>query len=175
MIKGDTYLSRTEKLAFLLGREQSVIERQEYINLLSDKFKVRVYGNEDWEKYIKCYCGVAEHFTVMPKVFRLSKINLNITRTFVESGLPMRIFDVLGSKGFLITNYKTGLEDCFNIGQDLLIYRDIQDIIDISEYYINHEEERLDIIKSGYENVKNNHSYEIRLSNIIKKVKEILS
>ena len=167
---GLDYLSDVTTLAILLGREQSFQERVSYINAISkqfDKYDVRVYGNDIWNDHINNYYGVAEHFMVMPKIMKLSKINLNVTRTFVESGLPMRIFDVLGSKGFLLTNYKKGLEYKLSCGKDFVVYRDLKDLLQINDYYLNHEEERIEIANHGYETVKKYHTYEIRAKEIM--------
>ena len=167
---GLDYFSDVATLALLLGREQSFQERIAIINAISkqfNKYDVRVYGNDLWNNYINNYCGSAEHFTVMPKIMKLSKINLNITRTFVESGLPMRIFDVLGSKGFLLTNYKKGLEYKLSAGKDFVVYRDLKDLLQIIDYYLNHEEKRIEIANHGYETAKKYHTYEIRVKEIM--------
>lgn len=169
-------LSRTEKLAFLLGRYHSHIERIITINQLSERFNIKVYGDDNWlkSKVLKrpeIYMGNAEHYTEMPKVFKVAKVNLNITRAFVETGLPMRVFDVLGSKGFLVTNNKYDISRLFKDGKDLVVYRDLQDLIEIFHYYLEHDKEREDIKRQGFETIKENHTYPIR----IKKIMEIVT
>lgn len=173
-ITGNDFLSEKKKLAFLLGREQSFQERIKCINQINEAFNdkdVKVYGNELWNCYINNYYGQADYYEVMPKIMKLSKINLNITRTFVEAGLPMRIFDVLGVGGFLLTNYKKGLEYKFKIGADFIVYRDLQDIIDIIEYYLLHDKERIEIANNGYETIKKYHTYDDRIKEIMSIVK----
>ncbi len=170
-IESDDFLKREEKLAFLLGREQSFIERINYINKIEMNFSnkdFKVFGNDVWSGYTKNYCGYVDYYKDMPKVMQLSKINLNIARTFVEGGLPIRIFDVLGSKGFLVTNYKEGLLDNFNINKDFVVYRDLKDLIEIIDYYLEHDNERIEIARNGYEKVKEHHNYEKRLKSIMK-------
>lgn len=164
------YLSNKDMLAYYLGREQSFQERIFYMNEIKKNFDIndiRVYGNNLWNNFFDNYYGLAEHFTVMPKIMKLSKINLNITRTFVESGLPMRVFDVLGSGGFLLTNHKKGLDYKFEKDKDYVLYRDIQDLMDMAKYYLNHEKERREIANHGYETVKKHHTYEIRLEKMM--------
>ena len=63
--------------------------------------------------------GFAKTNTEMPIIFHQSKINLNLTAKSIRSGLSLRIFDVLGCEGFLITNYQAELPEHFNIGEDL--------------------------------------------------------
>lgn len=164
-------LPKNEKLSFLLGRYHSYKERLMIIEELARSFNMKVYGDKGWvserETYNYIYQGNAEHFNEMPKVFIGSKINLNITRSFVESGLPMRVFDVLGCTGFLLTNNKKDIQRLFTVGSDLVVYRDLQDMKEIIEYYLVHEEERNKIRSQGFETVEKYHSYEIRLKSIM--------
>ncbi|APC41169.1 CgeB family protein [Clostridium estertheticum] len=163
-------LTKSERNAFLLARKFNEIERRELIDTISNKFEIKVYGDEAWKlihgNKLK-YMGQAEHFNEMPKVFKLSKININLTRIYVESGLPMRVFDVLGSKGFLVTNYKSDIVRYFNNGKDLIIYRDLQDLLEITEYYLHNEKERQEIIINGYEKVKREHTYDVRVKQLM--------
>lgn len=97
---------------------------------------MRVFGNDEWQT---SYSGHADHFTLMPKIFQLSRINLNVSRSFVEYGPPMRVFDVLSCGGFLVTNDKQDLHRLFVDGEDLVVFRDTQDLLDICDYYLEHE------------------------------------
>ena len=165
----EKYLTVEEKYNFLLGREHSQREREYMVKLLEcEEFKFRVYGNEEWETVSNVYESFLEHFEEMPKLFKATKVNINLARTFVEAGLPMRIFDVLGSGGFLLTNYKSGLEDCFDIGKDLVVFKDFDEMIELIKYYLNNPEERKKIAKSGYEKVKKYHNYNNRFDEILK-------
>ncbi|MBP3889435.1 MAG: glycosyltransferase [Cellulosilyticum sp.] len=169
-VKNRPYIDYEDSIAFLIGRYHSEVERVKFSQSFNKYFNTKVFGNENWKDYISCYAGHAEHYTEMPKAFHLAKINLNMTRCFVESGLPMRVFDVLGAQGFLLTNYKPELEELFNIGKDLVVYRDLQDALDIAEYYLHHEEERQEITRNGHETVLEKHTYEQRIKQMMKKV-----
>lgn len=162
-----------EILALYLGRYHSYIERKQIIKALANRFDLALYGEKGWLKeendgvIHKVYKGEAEHYFVMPKIFKASKINLNNTRCFVESGLPMRVFDVLGSNGFLITNNKEDINRLFTVGKDLVVYRDLKDMNEIIEYYLKHDKERLLIAQNGYETVRKYHTFDQRIKNII--------
>ncbi|QGU95067.1 glycosyltransferase [Clostridium bovifaecis] len=169
-IASETYLSKKAKLAFLLGRKLNEIQRINMVKKLSEIYNFYVYGDENWSeidsKYIQ-YRGYAEHFVEMPKVFKCSKVNINYTRIYVEAGLPMRVFDILGSKGFLATNYKEDVSKYFVDGKDLVVYRDAKDLVEIINYYLNNEKERQTIILNGYDKVKKYHTYEKRLKEMM--------
>lgn len=75
----------------------------------------------------------------MPQVFAHSKINLNMTCKSIRNGIPLRVFDVLGCGGFLLTNYQNDLSECFTIGEDLDIFTSPDDLLSKCEYYLSHE------------------------------------
>lgn len=104
----------------------------------------------------------------MNKVFYLSKININQTIRSIETGLPLRIFDIMGSGGFLLTNYQEELEDYFKIDEDLAVYRSFDELEDKCQYYLTHERERLQILINGYQKVCQNHTYRHRVEQILK-------
>ena len=93
----------------------------------------------------------------MPLIFHYSKINLNITSKSIRSGLPLRIFDILGCGGFLLTNYQPELSNYFTPGYDLVCYSSEDELLEKTEYYLSHEKERIETIF----NCLRNHFYHI--------------
>ena len=104
----------------------------------------------------------------MPRIFHASRINLNITMRPIESGLSLRIWDVLGCGGFLLTNYQSEIPEYFEIGRDLETYDSMEELEQKAAYYLTHEEERLEIALHGYEKVSMLHTYEIRIAEMIR-------
>lgn len=174
-LAGDLHLTTADKLAYILGREHSWQERIAFVRLLEEHFAVSVYGNAEWRDHITGYRGEADHFTLMPEVFRQSKINLNLTRSFVEEGLPMRVFDVLSCGGFLLTNDKPDLHRLFTDGKDLVIFRDTQDLLEICRYYLEHDDERQAIARQGQATLTEHHTVEQRMIDLFTTVQGELS
>ncbi len=112
--------------------------------------------------------GGADSNTMMPKIIKCSKINLNLTNYPIKTGLPLRIFDLMGCGGFVISNYQAEIPEHFVPGEDIVLYDSIPDLLAKIEYYLEHEEERLQIAKNGYEKVKELHSYDVRLADILR-------
>ena len=52
----------------------------------------------------------ADYFSEAPFVFAHSKININMTAPNIETGIPLRVFDILGAGGFLITDWREDLK-----------------------------------------------------------------
>ncbi len=145
-------------------------ERLRLLGMLSDSFQVNIYTGSDTSSMPHIHnCGFARSLDEMPLIFNCSKINLNITAKSIRSGLPLRIFDVLGAEGFLITNYQSELPETFTIGKDLVAYESPEHLKELCTYYLRHEDERLEIAHNGYETIAKYHTYDIRLLQIIDK------
>ena len=111
--------------------------------------------------------GFAKSLTEMPLIFNQSKININITAKSIRTGLPLRIFDVLGCGGFLITNYQSELPQFFEIGTDLVTYESLEDLKEKCKYYLENEDERKQIAQNGYNKVNKFHTFDKRLLEIL--------
>ena len=48
-------------------------------------------------------------------------------------------------------------------GEDIVLYDSIPDLLVKIEYYLEHEEERIQIAKNGYNKIKEYHTYDLRL------------
>ena len=113
------------------------------------------------------YKGTASYFDEMPKVFAASKINMNFTIKNIRTGLPLRVWDVLGAGGFLLTNFQPELLMYFENEKDLVYYDSLDDMQKKAQYYLTHEEERMEIARNGHEKVKKLHSYDKRVQQIL--------
>lgn len=143
-------------------------ERLRYLKSLSEHFNVDLYtGSDTYSMPLIHNRGFAKTNTEMPIIFHQSKINLNLTAKSIRSGLSLRIFDVLGCEGFLITNYQAELPEHFNIGEDLEAYTSLDDLMGKCEYYLSHDKERREIAHNGFEKVKKYHTYDIRLTQML--------
>ena len=155
----------------VLGFKIAEIERRRALIELSKYYHVNVYSNSDVSDMVRIrYCGSVDYWSEMPKVFRASKINLNFTIPNIKSGIPLRVWDVLGSGGFLLTNYQAELPYFFEEGKDLVCFDGVEDLREKVGYYLEHEEERRAIAESGYRKVKETHLYIERIRTMLAQV-----
>ncbi len=154
-----------------IGSHIAVLERESILNKLAGHFNVDLYTRSDTSSLngVNVHPGV-NTLTEMPKIFNLSKINLNITMRPIETGLPLRCFDILGCGGFLMTNYQPEIEELFVVGEDLEIYSCHDELIDKCSYYLTHDDERSAIARNGYEKVKAAHTHMHRLQQMLKTI-----
>lgn len=152
----------------VLGFKIAEIQRRRALIELSKHFHVNVYSNSNVSDLVRVrYCGSVDYWSEMPKVFSASRINLNFTIPNIKSGIPLRIWDILGSGGFLMTNFQAELPLYFTEGEDLVCFDGIDDLCEKTNYYLTHEDARLQIAKNGYEKVKKHHSYVDRIQTIL--------
>lgn len=152
----------------VLGFKIAEIERRRALIELSKHYKVNVYSNSDVSDLLRIqYCGSVDYWSEMPKVFRMSKINLNFTIPNIKSGIPLRIWDVLGCGGFLLTNYQAEIPYYFKEGEDLVCFDGLEDLCEKVGYYLEHKEERKRIAWNGYHKVREKHSYIERIHTIL--------
>lgn len=103
----------------------------------------------------------------MPYVFKNSKINLNISLKSIYSGIPLRAFDIMGCKGFLISDFQADFGGLFIPDEDYVFYTTPEDLYGKIAYYLEHEEKREEIARNGYEKVKSAHTYDHRVAQIL--------
>lgn len=152
----------------VLGFKIAEIERRRALIELSKHYRVNVYSNSDVSDLLRIqYCGSVDYWSEMPKVFRMSKINLNFTIPNIKSGIPLRIWDVLDCGGFLLTNYQAEIPYYFKEGEDLVCFDGLEDLCEKVGYYLEHEEERKRIAWNGYHKVREKHSYIERIHTIL--------
>lgn len=154
---------------YFLARKVTSLERMDILGLLSEKNQVNLYTKEPTPFLPKVKnCGYIDYYMQMPYVFKCSKINLNISLKSIHSGIPLRIFDIMGCGGFVLTNYQEDLLQFFEPDVDFVYYEDYNDLLQKADYYLSHDEARLQIAKNGYEKVKNEHTYEHRIDYMIR-------
>ena len=114
--------------------------------------------------------GTAEIMKEAPLIYRCSKINLNISLKSILTGIPLRAFEIMGSGGFLASNYQEDFLEFFRPDEDFICYMSLEELMDKVEYYMVHEKERLEIAENGYRKVKMEHTYKQRVDNILENI-----
>ena len=165
-LPGEHFLTDRKTLAQLyIGNKISALERKRVMEALSKRFCVDIYTGSDTSSLPKLHNrGFAKTLTEMPIIFHEAKINLNISSKAIRTGIPLRVWDVLGCGGFLISNYQTELPGFLTVGEDLVTYGSIEELTERTEYYLSHEKERKEIARNGYEKVKEYHTYTVRVA-----------
>ncbi len=154
-----------------LGNKVTEQERLRLLKRVSETYSLDLYTASDFSPLPKAnYRGLAKSATEMPKIFHLSKINLNFTSKPIRTGIPLRLWDILGARGFVLTNFQSEIPEYFEVGKDLDIYASEEELVDKIGYYLEHDRERQEIAKNGYLKAKEQYSLELRVKQILRTV-----
>lgn len=149
---------------YFLLRQITAMERTELIQKISAKYPLQLYTKDNTYRCPGCNNhGPIDYYSEAPYVFRHSRINLNISLRSIKSGIPLRAFDIMGSQGFLLSNFQEDFLEYFTPDEDFVYYTDREDLMKQIEYYLSHEKERLEICRNGYEKILLSHTYENRI------------
>ena len=83
----------------------------------------------------------------------------------------MRLYEATGVGTCLITEERKTLADMFEVGQEVVAYRDENDCVAKIRYYLDHEDERVRIAQSGQRRTLRDHTYTDRM----RELREILT
>lgn len=156
------------ELEFMLACETTGRERYMALALLSNHFAVDLYSNNKDERLSKVrYQGYADYYTQMPQIFSASRINLNISLKTIGTGIPLRVIDVMGCAGFVLTNFQQELAEYFTIGEECVVYENLEDLYAKAAYYLKHDTARMQIAQAGYERVKRDFTFKERLGKML--------
>ena len=149
-------------------RKLAEMERITALNTLAESFKVDLYtsGQSDQIDILSIHPPV-NYYIEQYKVFHFSRINLNLTLPSIETGVPQRVYDILASGGFLLSNYQREFEQLFEIGRDLVVFHDLAELKEQAAYYLAHEEERREIAAHGQQTVTRLYSLKDQLTRMI--------
>ncbi len=155
---------------YAVNREITARERYEYLSAIGKRF-----GEKDMPA-LDLYTqnpqlriegilnhGPVDHINLAPVVYKSAKININITLRSIHTGIPLRAFEILGSGGFLLSNYQADFADCYIDGEEYVSFESKEDMLDKAEYYLLHEKERAEIARNGFERTLREHTYINRL------------
>ena len=161
------HISR-EALSYAMAAQITREDRLLGLKLLSGHYEVKLYSKEEnglLDKVI--YMGTVDYDRDMPKVFKCSDINLNMTLRCIQSGIPLRALDIMGAGGFLLSNYQQELAENFIDGEEAVLYDSIEDMYAKVSFYLNNPDLREDIARRGHKKVSEEYRYEDRIEEML--------
>ena len=166
----NSYFETPEKMFAdsVLCRKITQLERATLLSLLSEHHSVDLFTRDKSAVVGSCINhGYISYKTEMPVVFANSRINLNISLKSIQTGIPLRAMEIMGAGGFLLSNFQKDYLYHFEPDKDFVYYEDMADALAKVDYYLSHEEERVEIAESGLKKISEAHTYEIRLAEMI--------
>lgn len=96
-----------------------------------------------------------------------AKIALNIHIDMAEQfAANMRLYEATGVGTLLLTDWKANLHEIFGPGE-VAAYRSTQECIELIQYYLEHDSERLAMAKAGQQRTLCQHTYYHRMQELV--------
>ncbi|MCR5849037.1 MAG: DUF3880 domain-containing protein [Lachnospiraceae bacterium] len=155
-------------LAYAINTQITHVERTILLESLSENHTVNLYSTQQYDLPPAVnQSGPVKYYTDMYAVFKNSKLNLCPTLKSIESGIPLRALDILGSASVLFSNYQPELAEYFVDGEDVIMYESLEDAVDKANYYIENPKTLDSIAISGFNIVQKFFSYSDRINTLL--------
>ncbi|GAB6182655.1 CgeB family protein [Thermodesulfovibrio hydrogeniphilus] len=163
------------------SKAQYLIRRQYLKRIIREGFKLKWWGPPLPRKIStiplllsnlnRAYGGRMLWGEDYAKACILSKIYLGVdSMPHIKKSMSDRLYKSMGCGAFYLCRYVNGIEEMFKIGEELETFNDKEEMIDKIRFYIKNETLRKKIAEKGKEKILKEHTYEIR----IKQMMEIL-
>lgn len=153
---------------YVIDRRITALERIDLLSAIAKRYKTDIFTDiKDLRLPDICVHGQADHLREMPWVFRQSRIDLNISRRGLKSGIPLKAYAIMGSGGFLLSNFQADFLDSFVPGEDFVYYESKEDLLQKVDHYLRHEDERQKIARNGHDKVAAGHTYRHRVREML--------
>lgn len=127
------------------------------------------YGNN----YLKSDSPILKSFhgpawgLAMYQILAAAKIVINRhVKEATKYAGNMRLFESTGIAAMLITDYKDNLDEFFEIGKEIEVYRNPRELIQKIKYYLKHDSKRKKIAQAGQKRTLRDHSYAERVKQL---------
>ena len=152
------------------------VTRRERIFLLEELahyFKVEHFSQSKYSfRAPVLHMPPVDYYKEMPLVFRTSKLNLCPTLRSIQSGIPLRALDILGSGGTLFSNYQIELAENFTSDEEVIMYSSMEEAIDKAHFYLANDTLREAIARNGFEKTKKCFDYTVALPKLLDIIKQ---
>ncbi len=144
-----------------------------FLQSLDDMKDKQFLTDRELDIYKSAYRGFLKTEQEIARVYFNSKVNINITLQG-KSGMNYRVFEVLASQGFLLTDDMEDISRNFDVSKELEVYKNTDDLLDKTEFYLKHPDIGQKIALLGYANIVKKHSYTARARSILEDLKKIM-
>jgi spore maturation protein CgeB len=154
--------------------------RGELIKRIDSQFKIAIVGGDPaylhglpYDRRIEretiTYYPAVSNYTDTANLYAHSKINLNITSPQFDTAVNNRVIDVACVGGFILTDWKADLAQLTSVSEQIS-YRTIDELNYKIDYYLHHEDERLEIANQMHWDVTEKCSYDQIVTFIISRI-----
>ena len=141
-----------------------------------DDFNLKIWGDKGWYNrgkkssvLSKAYQGDRLSYENLRKLYSICKININMPSPMILTTFQPRVFDIAATKGFQIVDYRSEIDNFFS-KDELVTFKDTNDLKDKISYYLKHEDEREIINENLYKKVVNEFTWENQIKVLMEQI-----
>ncbi|MBI4697845.1 MAG: glycosyltransferase [Nitrospirae bacterium] len=138
-------------------------------------FETVIHGGRDWKELLPHGYTLRQrlnYYSELPVFYNACRVNFNATSLQMLTAVNQRVFDVPACGGFLLTDHQAAVEELFEVGKEMVTYRDKEEITGLVRFYLDNPEAREKIAGKGRGRILMEHTYKHRLKNIIRTMRE---
>lgn len=141
-----------------------------------EKYNLRIWGDRGWYNrglqdptLGKAYQGDRLSYEDLRKLYTICKVNINMPSPQIFTSFQPRTFDIAATKGFQIVDYRNEISNFFS-EDDLVTFKNTNDLKDKITYYLNHEDEREIITENLYNKIVKDYTWENQIIDMMNKI-----
>ena len=104
------------------------------------------------------------------KIYNCCKIVINTHTRFTKYGINMRTYEAAGCQAFQIVDDVRGIPTLFKEGEEIVIYRNNDDLRSKIDFYLKNDQKREEIGRNSLDRVLRDHTYFHLIGNVLSKV-----
>jgi spore maturation protein CgeB len=134
-----------------------------------------VHGDKGWNRILGGRHNIKpplNYYRELPVFYNTCRINFNATHLQMKEAVNQRVFDVPACGAFMLTDYQKSIDELFDAGKEIVIFREREEIPGLVKYYLNNPEKREAVSRKGMERVLKQHTYKHRIAALIDAMKE---
>jgi spore maturation protein CgeB len=169
-----------------LGTKDYYLRRRKYLSrVLKENFKLKWWGPRMPRKFStiplilgklgRAYGGKFVWGEEYAKIAKLSKIFLALDATpYIYKSMSDRMYMAVGCGAFYMCQYMEGIEEVLEPEREIITFHSEQEMIEKIIFYLNKDELRRKIAEAGRKRVLAEHTYEIRIRQMLGIIENVL-
>lgn len=172
LFKKHTNLSlNVEQYVFMFKNISSIAlfaKKAQAVQKLS-KFNLKIFGDGPWEKYVSGNVEYLKSRNIMEsiEIINRAKIVLHPHSMQLSLGLHERLLNASALETFVLSADVATIKNAFEGAMGFYNNSDFSDIEEKTQYFLEHEEERIEKAKAARKIVEENHTWDVRAEQIL--------
>ncbi|NQT66482.1 MAG: glycosyltransferase [Actinobacteria bacterium] len=142
-------------------------------NIAKLGFKIKLMGNSFKKSKLLNDKATLLPYTTPKEIFNHysnAKLGININQKQSITGVNCRTFELCGFGMFQLTDFRKDLISLYNIGEELVVYENMEDLANKVVYYLKNDAAREKIAVAGMARTLKDHTYQSRMKYVIEKL-----